>query len=92
LQERLKDWEQKEAQARAEVAALKSSVAAAAKREQEQRNMILDLKKDQQAREGKEREYGAPALLSGISRQYSLSPLTLGQVHAGNRCVQEGKR
>ena len=56
LQERLKDWEQKEAQARAEVAELKSSVAAAARREQEQRNLILELKKDQQAREGKEKE------------------------------------
>jgi hypothetical protein len=36
------------------VVGLRSSVAAAAKREQEQRNLILELKKDQQTREGKE--------------------------------------
>ena len=61
-------WEQKEAHARAEVKELKSSVAAAARREQEQRSLILELKKDQQAREGKERECGVfPSIFHTIN-------------------------
>jgi hypothetical protein len=72
-QERLKDWEVKEAQARAEVVALKGSAAAAAKREQEQRNLILELKKDQEAREGKERQCVAPPAASYTVHHLSCS-------------------